>query len=78
MTDSKQGRTASRMTLQELLALPLTVSVETAARALGIGKSKAYELLRRDEFPVRTLKLGEVVKVPTGALWEVLGVAPAA
>ncbi|MBO0512400.1 DNA-binding protein [Streptomyces beijiangensis] len=66
------------MTLQELLALPLTVSVETAARALGIGKSKAYELLRRDEFPVRTLKLGEVVKVPTGALWEVLGVAPAA
>ncbi|GAA3371289.1 helix-turn-helix domain-containing protein [Streptomyces sannanensis] len=76
MTHTAQVPTSSQMTRQELLELPLTVSMETAARALGIGKSKAYGLLRSGEFPVRTLKLGSVVKVPTAALWEVLGVTP--
>ncbi|SED65235.1 hypothetical protein SAMN05428942_2197 [Streptomyces sp. 2112.2] len=66
------------MTLDELLALPPTVNVTTAARALGIGVHKAYGLIKTGSFPVQTLTLGSTVKVPTAALWRVLGVAPPA
>lgn len=72
VTDSR----ATQMTLEELLALPPTVNVTTAARALGIGVHKAYALIRSGTFPVRTLSLGSTVKVPTAALWGVLEVAP--
>ena len=53
-----------------------TVNVTTAGRALGIGHNKAYELIKTGRFPVRTLQLGEVIRIPTAALWEVLGVSP--
>jgi hypothetical protein len=71
-TDSGAGQ----MTLEELLALPPTVNVTTAARALGIGTHKAYNLIRNGSFPVQTLSLGSTVRVPTAALWCVLGVTP--
>ena len=35
-----------------------TVSLPYAGRVLGIGKSTAYELAARGEFPVRVLQLG--------------------
>jgi hypothetical protein len=62
------------MSLKELLSLPATVNVTTAGRALGIGRDKAYELIRNEAFPVRTLALGGTVRVPTAELWKVLGV----
>lgn len=62
------------MGLEELLALPATVNVTTAGRALGIGRDKAYELIRTGNFPVRVLSLGETVRVPTAELWRALGV----
>lgn len=62
------------MSLDEVLALPMTVNVVTAARALGIGHNKAYELIKAGTFPVRTLPVGSTVRIPTAALWEVLGV----
>ncbi|MGK3103310.1 DNA-binding protein [Streptomyces sp. WAC05858] len=63
------------MGLEELLALPATVNVTTAGRALGIGRDKAYELIRSGQFPVRTLPLGGTIRVPTAELWKILGVA---
>jgi hypothetical protein len=45
------GPQSGGMTRAELLDLPVTVSIATAARALGLGRSTAYELARRDEFP---------------------------
>jgi hypothetical protein len=76
MTAQEAGGQASAgaMGLEELLALPATVNVTTAARALGIGRDKAYELIRTEGFPVRTLALGGTVRVPTAELWKVLGV----
>lgn len=65
---------AGAMGLEELLALPATVNVTTAGRALGIGRDKAYQLIRAGEFPVATLPLGGTVRVPTAALWKALGV----
>lgn len=62
------------MTLEEVLALPATVNVVTAARALGIGHNKAYDLIKTGRFPVRTLTMGGTVRIPTAALWEALGV----
>jgi hypothetical protein len=62
------------MSLDEVLALPATVNVVTAARALGIGHNKAYDLIKAGQFPVRTLSMGDTVRIPTAALWEALGV----
>ena len=53
-----------------------TVDLMTAARALGLGRTKAYELARRDEFPCRVIRIGETYRVPTPGLLELLGVAP--
>jgi len=71
MTASREG-----LTRAELLALPVTVDVPTAARALGLGRSTAYELARRDEFPCRVLRVGSSYRVPTADLMRVLGVEP--
>ncbi len=62
------------LTLTELLALPLMVDVSTAARALGLSRSTAYELARRGEFPCRVLHVGSSYRVPTAELLRVLGI----
>ncbi|MFD7769816.1 DNA-binding protein [Streptomyces sp. NPDC059787] len=62
------------MSLEEVLALPATVNVVTAARALGIGHNKAYDLIKTGRFPVRTLTMGNTIRIPTAALWEALGI----
>jgi hypothetical protein len=53
------------MTRAELLALPVAVDLVTAARALGIGRTRAFELARRDAFPVPVLRVGVTYRVPT-------------
>jgi excisionase family DNA binding protein len=75
-------RTAMRpdrdaMTRAELLALPAVISITTAARALGLGRSTAYDLARRGSFPCRILHIGSSYRVPTAELLRVLGIDPA-
>jgi hypothetical protein len=53
-----------------------TVDLMTAARALGLGRTRAYELARRDEFPCRVIRIGGTYRIPTPGLLELLGVAP--
>ncbi len=65
------------LTRGELLALPAVVDVTTAARALGLGRSTAYELARRDEFPCRVIRVGSSYRIPTADLLRVLGIDPA-
>jgi excisionase family DNA binding protein len=62
------------MKAAELLAMPVTVDVGTAARALGIGRSTGYELVRRGEFPCRVLSVGSSYRVPTADLLRLLGI----
>jgi hypothetical protein len=52
-----------------------TVDLMTAAAALGLGRTKAYELARRQQFPCRVIRIGEVYRVPTAGLLQLLGVA---
>jgi hypothetical protein len=68
---------AHEMTLDELMALPVSVDVETAGRAFGMGRTKAQELARRDEFPCRVLKVGPKYRVPRDAIFAALGMDPA-
>ena len=66
-----------------LRALPLntladraTISVEEAARVIGIGRSAAYEAARQGQ--LRTRRLGRRLLVPVPALLEWLGLPQSA
>jgi predicted DNA-binding transcriptional regulator AlpA len=37
----------------------LTMTIPEVAKALGISKALAYELARRDELPVKVLRIGQ-------------------
>ena len=65
------------MTLSELRDLPTVIDVTTAADLLGIGRSAAYELVRRGDWPTPTLRLGRLIKVPVAPLLDLLGVTNA-
>ena len=73
---SGPGKAGNGMGLGELLELPVMVSIETAARALGLGRSTGYELARRGAFPCRVLRVGSSYRVPTAELLRVLGIDP--
>lgn len=45
----------------------------TAARILGIGRTKAYELARRGEFPCVVIRVGDLYRVSTPDLLRLLG-----
>ncbi|MEX0784468.1 MAG: helix-turn-helix domain-containing protein [Dehalococcoidia bacterium] len=50
----------------------LTVSVEEAARMLGIGRSLAYEAVRTGTFPTRVIKIGTRYVIPRAPLEALL------
>ena len=64
------------MTEAELLALPPAVDLATAGRAFGIGRTKAFELARAGQFPVKVLPVGQKYRVPKTAILEALNVKP--
>jgi predicted DNA-binding transcriptional regulator AlpA len=49
-----------------------TASVEDAAQAFGLSRSKSYDLVRRGEFPCRVLPIGRTARVVTASLLRVL------
>lgn len=67
------------MTEDEVRALPVAVPLTLAAKALNMGRTKAYDLARQGQFPVRVIPCGPKYVVPRSALLEALGIdAPAA
>jgi hypothetical protein len=63
------------LTFEELLSLPTVVDLMTAARALDIGRTKAYQLANADEFPCRIIRVGKGYHVPTADLLTLLGIS---
>lgn len=63
------------MTPAEARNLPVTTDVVTAGRALGISRSVAYELAKRDELGVPILRVGSRLRVRRADLLELLGIA---
>ncbi|MEU8802520.1 MULTISPECIES: helix-turn-helix domain-containing protein [unclassified Spirillospora] len=59
----------------DLDELPTVVSIVTAARALGLSRTYAYELAKRGDFPCRVIRIGAAYRVPTAELLKLLGVA---
>ncbi|MFG2006150.1 helix-turn-helix domain-containing protein [Spirillospora sp. NPDC048911] len=58
---------------KDLPELPTVVDIMTAARALGLSRTYAYDLARRDQFPCRVLRIGTCYRVPTADLLKLLG-----
>lgn len=61
------------LTTEEVLALPAAVPLQAAARAFGMGRTKAYELAKAGEFPCRVLPLGPKFVVPKTEILAALG-----
>jgi excisionase family DNA binding protein len=66
--------TTRGLTQAELRDLPAVVDVPTAAAALGIGRSAAYELIREGRWPTPIVRLGKLIRIPTASLLDVLHV----
>ena len=78
---SREGQvvTVKRLRTEEVMDLPVTVDILTAARAFGLGRTVAYGLAKRDEFPCRVFRAGGRYVVARGDLLRALGLSePAA
>ncbi len=60
-------------TIETIRGLGMTTDVETAASILGFGRTKAYELAKSGDFPVRLLRIGRRYVVPVPAILRLLG-----
>lgn len=69
-----------KMSPEELLDLPVSVDLVTAGRAFGLGRTKAFELAQRGEFPCRIIRIGGSegrggkYRVPRSAIFAELGI----
>jgi Helix-turn-helix domain len=59
-------------TAERIRRLGATTDRATAAAILGISRSAAYKLARRDAFPVPLLRIGTRYRVPTAPLLAAL------
>lgn len=75
MRQSEDAGWAKGMSREELLDLPAAVDLETGNRALGLGRSKGYELAKRGQYPCKVLRLGNAYRVVTADLLVLLGLA---
>jgi hypothetical protein len=64
----------SRAELIRLAREATTIDIPTAGRALGYGVNASYEAHQRGQFPVRVLRLGRKLRVPTADLLAALGI----
>ena len=71
---SERTRALTPSSLDEV-ATHATITVEEAAAVLGIGRSAAYEAVRRGDLPNR--RLGRRIVIPVPALLTWLGVPEA-
>lgn len=65
---------AKTLTYEQVLALPVSVDLVTAAKCFGISRTKAHELARAGEFPCQVLRLGVQYRVTRAELLRVLGI----
>jgi hypothetical protein len=70
-----QPKGSKGMSREELLALPVAIDLDTSNRALGLGRSKGYELAKRGAYPCKVLRLGNAYRVVTADLLDLLGLA---
>lgn len=59
-------------TAERILALGLVTDLTTAASIFGLSRSTAYDLAKRDRFPVSVLRFGTRYRVPVAAILRAL------
>jgi excisionase family DNA binding protein len=65
-------RRETGMTVEELRGLPVVIDLPTAARALNIGRTVAYRLVRTGDWPTSVLRLGRQIRIPTAEVRRLL------
>jgi hypothetical protein len=61
------------LTAEQIRQLPAVVDLVTAGAALGLGRTKTYQLAKTGRFPCRIIRVGKAYLVPTAALLTLLG-----
>lgn len=64
------------MQLAELLALPVAIDLKTSNRALQLGRTKALNLIKQGQYPVRVLRVGCTYRIARADLLRALGIDP--
>ncbi|MEU6039217.1 DNA-binding protein [Actinomadura sp. NPDC047616] len=67
---------AQGLSAEEVRNLPVIIDLITAGRALGIGRTKSYQLARTGDFPCRVWRVGRSYRVRTTDLQAILGITP--
>jgi hypothetical protein len=70
-------------TAEQIVTLGAITDLRTAGQIFGLSANTAYELARRDEFPVPVIRAGSQYRIPVAPILALLGlstdtVAPAA
>lgn len=65
---------SDKLSIADIQSLPPTISLMTAAEALGCGRTLAYELAREGTFPCPVQRLGRVYRVRTADLLRALNI----
>lgn len=78
MAQHRSGTPPNPAMAEDPLVLPdpflePTITLERAAKILGIGRTKAYELAKTGRFPVPVLTCGHRYRVPSAPLLDTLG-----
>lgn len=71
--DQRAAIAASGMTMAEVMMLPTVTDLVSAGKALGMGRTRSYELAQAGKFPCPVLRTGRTYQVPTAGLLTVLG-----
>jgi excisionase family DNA binding protein len=69
----RHGESSAAGTLADVTELPPTISVEHAAKLLGVSRSAAYRAVAAGQLP--NLRLGRRIYIPTARLLAMLGVS---
>ncbi|MFD6474418.1 integrase [Streptomyces anulatus] len=64
------------MQLPELLALPVAVDLNTANRALLLGRTKGFQLAKNGDYPVPLMRVGKTYRVSRAELLRALAIDP--
>lgn len=63
---------SKKWTIDEIREEGALTGVPTSAAMLGMSSWTAYDLIKRDEFPVPVLRVGNRIKVPVQPIIDLL------
>ena len=66
--------TASAWTPEKIRALGVRTDVKTAGDILGLGRTQAYDAVKRGRFPVPVIHVNGRPKVPVVPILRLLGI----